>query len=215
MAKVATIESDGVIPALGDCRIRVACDVTNPLLGDLGAARVFGPQKGATPEMVELLDEGLRNLAEIWMREGFLDGVESPGDGAAGGLGAGLRAFCGADLFSGADLVADMTGFDEEIRDADLLVTGEGRTDEQTAGGKLCAVLAARARRAGAGTILISGALHGDLENLSGLFDAVFAADEDAHSLEEAIARGQENLRRTAKKVGRILALNRGPMEAE
>jgi len=215
LATIATIETDGVVPALADCRIQVACDVTNPLSGDLGAARVFGPQKGATPEIVELLEEGLGNLAEVWMRDGFLEGVESPGDGAAGGLGAGLRAFCGAEMSSGADLVADITGFDEEIRDADLLVTGEGRTDEQTAGGKLCAVLAAKAKQAGARTILISGALHGDLENLSGLFDAVFSAVQDEGSLEEAIERGRENLGITARKVGRILALDRGLMEAE
>ena len=118
-------------------------------------------------------------------------------------------------MSSGADLIADIAGFDEEIRDADLLVTGEGRTDEQTAGGKLCAVLAAKARNAGAGTILISGALHGDLEELSGLFDAVFAAVQDVCTLEEAIERGRKNLSITARNVGRILALGRGLMEAE
>jgi glycerate kinase len=145
----------------------------------------------------------------------MLDGVESSGDGAAGGLGAGLRAFCAAEMSSGADLVAEITGFDEEIRDADLLVTGEGRTDEQTAGGKLCAVLATKARKAGARTILISGALRGNLENLSGLFDAVFAAVQDVCSLEDAIERGPENLSTTAKNIGRILALGRDLAEAE
>jgi glycerate kinase len=98
---IASIETDGVLPALEDCRIRVACDVTNPLLGERGAASVFGPQKGATPAMVELLEEGLSSLAKVWQREGFLEDVESPGDGAAGGLGAGLRAFCGAEFRSG------------------------------------------------------------------------------------------------------------------
>jgi len=207
---IATIESDDVMPALAGCRIRVACDVTNPLLGERGAARVFGPQKGASPEMVELLEEGLGSLAEVWKRSGYLIDVTSPGDGAAGGLGAGLRAFCGAEMSSGAGLVADITGFDDEIRDAAILVTGEGRTDEQTAGGKLCAVLAAKAKDAGASTILISGALHGDLGDLSGLFDAVFSAVQDVCSLGEAIERGQENLLITAQNVGRILALGQG-----
>ena len=215
LSTIATIETDGVLPALADCRIRVACDVTNPLLGERGAARVFGPQKGATPEMVGLLEDGLANLAGVWQREGFLGGVESPGDGAAGGLGAGLRAFCNAEMSSGADLVAEITGFDEEIRDAAILVTGEGRTDQQTADGKLCAVLAAKARNAGASTILISGALHGDLGELSGLFDAVFAAVQDVCTLDEAIGRGRENLSMTAKNVGRILAMGRGLTEAE
>ena len=212
---IARIESDAVLPVLHDCRIRVACDVTNPLLGECGPARVFGPQKGATPAMVELLEDGLGGLATVWLGQGFLEDVESPGDGAAGGLGAGLRAFCRAEMSSGADLVADITGFDREIRDADVLVTGEGRTDEQTASGKLCAVLAAKARASGASTILISGALHGNLENLSGLFDAAFAAVQDVCSLEEAIERGRENLEMTARNVGRILALGRDLMEAE
>jgi glycerate kinase len=215
LATITAIESEGVLPALADCRIRVACDVTNPLLGDLGAARVFGPQKGATPKMVELLETGLAKLGETWVREGLLTDVSSPGDGAAGGLGAGLRAFCGAEMVSGADLVAEITGFDDEIRDADILVTGEGRTDEQTADGKLCAVLAEKARHAGASTILLSGALAGDLEDLGGLFDAVFAAVQDVCSLEDAIERGPENLSTTAKNIGRILALGRDLMEAE
>ena len=164
---------------------------------------------------MELLEEGLGSLAEVWKRTGYLTDVTSPGDGAAGGLGAGLRAFCNAEMASGADLVADITGFDQEIRDAAILVTGEGRTDEQTAGGKLCAVLADKAKNAGASTILISGALHGDLENLSGLFDAVFAAVQDVCSLDEAIERGRKNLFMTAKNIGRILAVGRGVTEAE
>jgi glycerate kinase len=212
---IAKIESDTVLPVLRASRIRVACDVTNPLLGDRGAARVFGPQKGARPEMVELLEEGLAVLASVWQRQGFLDGVESPGDGAAGGLGAGLRAFCNAEISSGASLVADITGFDDEIRDADVLVTGEGRTDQQTAGGKLCAVLASKAKEAGAKTILISGALQGNLEGLRGLFDELIAADQNVNSLEEAIEKGRENLFKTALNVGRILAMGRGLMEAE
>jgi len=204
---IATIESDGVLPGLSDCRIRVACDVTNPLLGKRGAARVFGPQKGATPDMVEELERGLRHLASVWMGEGFLDTVERPGDGAAGGLGAALRAFCGAEMLSGADLVADVTGFDAEIRDAHVLVTGEGRTDRQTADGKLCAVLAAKADQVGARSILISGALHGDVGGVTELFDAVFATVRDVCGLDEALAGGRENLSMTARSVGRLLAI--------
>jgi glycerate kinase len=215
LQEIVKIESDGVLPALRESRIRVACDVTNPLLGERGAARVFGPQKGATPEMVELLEEGLAGLAGVWRRQGFLEDVESPGDGAAGGLGAGLRAFCRAEIVSGADLVADITGFDDEIRDADVLVTGEGRTDQQTVGGKLCAVLASKARNAGAKTILISGAHQGNLEGLGGLFDEMVAADQNVNSLEEAIERGRENLFKTAIEMGRILANGRGLAEVE
>ena len=203
---IRTIESTDVIEGLSDCRIRVACDVTNPLLGERGAARVFGPQKGATPEMVEALERGLEHLGDVWKKHGMLGSIENPGDGAAGGLGAALRAFCSAEISSGADLVAEITGYDTEIATAGLLVTGEGRTDEQTADGKLCAVLAAKARVAGAKVILISGAVDGDLGEANGLFDAVFAADGDAGSLEEALEHARENLAATARSVGRILA---------
>lgn len=212
---IASIEKEGVLPELAQCRIRVACDVTNPLLGERGAAGIFGPQKGATPEMVQHLESGLAALADVWKREGLLERVDCPGDGAAGGLGAGLRAFCNGEMSSGAELVADITGFNEEIQDADIVITGEGRTDEQTAGGKLAAVLAAKAKEAGARTILISGALRGDLRELSGLFDAVIATAEDGSSLEEALERGPENLRATARNVGRALARGRDPAEVK
>jgi glycerate kinase len=210
---IGSIDAAAVTPALAECRIRVACDVTNPLLGDRGAARVFGPQKGATPEMVERLEWGLGRLGEIWRRQGMLDSVEEPGDGAAGGLGAGLRAFCRAELCSGADLVSEITGFDEEIRTADILVTGEGRTDKQTADGKLCAVLAAKAEIAGARTLLISGAVAGDLGDAGDLFDAVFATVRDFGSPEEALANGRKNLAATARSVARALEIGAGNRE--
>ena len=165
--------------------------------------------------MVELLEQGLANLSEVWIREGMLGDVARPGDGAAGGLGAGLRAFCNAEVSSGADLVAQVTGFDEAIRDAHLLVTGEGRTDEQTASGKLCAVLAAKAKDAGAKTVLISGVLQGDLSDLEDLFDAVFATVSDATPHEKAIENGRQNLARKARFVGRELAMGVSLSEAE
>ncbi|MEE4273550.1 MAG: glycerate kinase [Thermoanaerobaculales bacterium] len=201
LASLSRIESTSVVPTLFACRLRVASDVTNPLLGSNGAARVFGPQKGATPKMVDDLERGLAHLAGIWRREGLLDSVDRPGDGSAGGLGAGLRAFCRAELGSGAELVAGLTGFDDEIRDADLLVTGEGRTDEQTAGGKLPAVLAARAKMTGVRTILISGTITGDTSALDGFFDATYSTVDDGVSSEQAIDCGRENLARRAREV--------------
>ncbi len=204
---IVGIEASAVLPALAETRIRVACDVTNPLLGERGAARVFGPQKGATPEMTEALEAGLGHLGELWKIHGMLDSVENPGDGAAGGLGAALRAFCSAEIASGADLIAEITGFDEGIRTADLLVTGEGRTDKQTADGKLCAVLAAKARAAGAKTILISGAVTGDLGEVNGLFDEIFATVQEVVPLEDALEHGRANLAATARSVGRVLAM--------
>jgi glycerate kinase len=206
LARVERIDSASVIPALSGCRIRVACDVTNPLLGERGAARVFAPQKGATPEMVKDLERGLAQLARVWFREGMLESVDQPGDGAAGGLGAGLRAFCGAERRSGAELVAELVGFDEAIADADVLVTGEGRTDEQTAQGKLPAVLAAKAKMVGVRTILISGAIDGDIAALDGFFDATHATVEPGRSSGEAIRRGVENLQAKAREVAMALS---------
>lgn len=206
LATVASIDGLGVAPVLGFAKIRAATDVTNPLLGPRGAARVFGPQKGATRDQVEELEGGLANLADVWRREGMLDSVDLPGDGAAGGLGAGLRAFCRAELCSGAELVAEMTGFDTLIRDADFLVTGEGRTDDQTADGKLPAVLAARARAAGVRTILISGAVDRDLGGVEMLFDGIYPTIGGDVPSEEAIRNGRENLAATAREVGRMLA---------
>lgn len=209
-AALPTLESInrlGVVPTLGFTRIRAASDVTNPLLGPRGAGHVFGPQKGATRNQVAELEDGLANLADVWRREGMLESVDHPGDGAAGGLGAGLRAFCRAELCPGAELVAEMTDFNSHILGADLLVTGEGRTDDQTADGKLPAVLAARARAAGIRTILISGAVDRDLSRVEPLFDEIYATVRNDVSSEEAITRGRENLAATARRVGRILTM--------
>jgi len=206
LATVESIDGLGVVPVLGFAKIRAAADVTNPLLGPRGAARIFGPQKGAMRNQVVELEDGLANLADVWRREGMLDSVDHPGDGAAGGLGAGLRAFCRAELSSGAELVAEMTGFDAHIRDADLLVTGEGRTDDQTADGKLPAVVAARAQAAGVRTILISGAVDRELGRVEMLFEGIYATVRDDVSSEEAIRCGRENLAATACEVGRMLA---------
>lgn len=206
LATVESIDGLGVVPVLGFAKIRAAADVTNPLLGPRGAARIFGPQKGAMRNQVVELEDGLANLADVWRREGMLDSVDHPGDGAAGGLGAGIRAFCRAELSSGAELVAEMTGFDAHIRDADLLVTGEGRTDDQTADGKLPAVVAARAQAAGVRTILISGAVDRELGRVEMLFEGIYATVRDDVSSEEAMRWGRENLAATACEVGRMLA---------
>jgi glycerate kinase len=161
--------------------------------------------------MVERLEAGLSNLARVWTGTGMLDAVDEPGDGAAGGLGAGLRAFCGAEIRSGAELIAEITGFDGEIADADLLVTGEGRTDAQTTHGKLCSVLAARAAAAGARTILVSGAIAADAGPVLESFDAVFAAVQDVGGLETALCDARSNLSATAASVGRVLAMSALP----
>jgi len=200
MTRVATINASGVRPELCDVGVRVACDVDNPLLGEHGAARVFGPQKGADAAMVEQLEAGLANLARVWRHSGLLAFVDRPGDGAAGGLGAGLRAFCRAEISPGADLVAQMTGLDAALRDADFLVTGEGRTDEQTLHGKLCWSIGRMARRAGARTVLISGAIREGLAGFESVFDAAFASVDESCPVDEALRHGRRNLEKAARR---------------
>lgn len=199
LRRIASVDDSGAMPELKSARLLVACDVVNPLTGPAGAARVFGPQKGATPEMVERLDAGLRRLREAAGAE------ERPGDGAAGGLGYALRVFCGAEMRSGARLVAETAGVDRALIDADWLIVGEGRTDEQTASGKLCAVLAEMARERGVRTLLLSGALRGTMESFFDTFDLAHSISSGEGSLPEAMAKAPENLAFAVRNVVRAL----------
>ena len=194
LSRIARIES-----VLFGANIRVACDVNNPLIGPNGAATVFGPQKGATPEMVRQLDAGLGNLQRITGIAG------APGDGAAGGLGYGLRAFCNAEIVSGARLIAETVGLPNALDGADLLITGEGRTDGQTASGKLCSTLASLARERGVKTLLVSGALHGELEPFFETFDYAFSISAGHTSLEACIRHAPEDLRFIIRNIARLL----------
>jgi glycerate kinase len=171
LVKIAAVDCSGADTRLKNVSIKVACDVTNPLLGSKGASAIFGPQKGATPEMVAQLDSGLSKLADAWIKAGLAKDVEQPGDGAAGGVGAALRICLGAVMESGALLVMKYAGFFNRLSEADLIITGEGMTDGQTAGGKLCSVVAREGRKAGIPVALISGALGGDAPNLLAAFD--------------------------------------------
>ena len=145
------IDVSGLDPGWHAVKVRVASDVTNPLTGPLGASAVYGPQKGADPAMVEELDRALKRLGQVI-------GVDDmPGAGAAGGTGAGLVAFLGATLEAGASLVVEATGFDASLQGADLVITGEGRVDEQTAFGKAPGEVARRAAQAGVSVLLLAG----------------------------------------------------------
>ena len=201
LQRVYAVDAAAVCPELAGANIRVACDVTNPLTGPKGAACVFGPQKGASPEMVKRLDTGLDNLRKV------LGMNEAPGDGAAGGLGYGLRAFCGAEIVPGAQLIAETVGLPAALDRADLLITGEGRTDGQTASGKLCSVLAGMARERGVKTLLLSGALHGELGPFLDSFDYAFSISAGHASLEECIAHAPEDLAFTVRNIIRLLAV--------
>ena len=210
--RIARIDASECLKNIGS-ELVVACDVTNPLLGETGTVAVFGPQKGVTPELKPRMEENIRHWAEVVLRSGLADRCDAPGDGAAGGLGFALRAVLKAEVRSGAGLVLDLSGFDAAVRDAALVITGEGCSDEQTVYGKLCAVVAERAESAGVPTVLCAGALRGDTSALEKRFSGVFSIAAGPGSLEAAIAATRENLRRAGAnlaKLASVFSANKG-----
>ncbi len=204
LAAIRRIDLGGLDARLAGVRVEAICDVDNPLLGERGAARVYGPQKGATPEQVQTLDAGLANLAAVIERDLGPDVRELPGAGAAGGLGAGLKAFLGAELRRGVDLVLDLVGLDEHLRGADLVLTAEGRIDFQTAFGKAPAGVGKRARALGVPCFAIAGGLGGGLGPLHELgIDAVFSLCPEPVSLERAMAAGGDFLAAATEQIVR------------
>lgn len=154
---IAHVDISARDPRVGQATIRVACDVTNPLTGPSGAAAIYGPQKGATPEMVELLNAGLVNLADVIRRDLAVDVESMPGAGAAGGLGAGLVAFAGAKLEPGLSMIAEAVGLARRLKGADLVITGEGRLDRSSSFGKTAVGVSKIAAKAGVPVICVPG----------------------------------------------------------
>jgi len=196
LGKLSRIKDGGVIPLLGEAAIEVASDVDNPLYGKRGAAHVYGPQKGAGPEMVEELDRGLKNFAGIVSRDLGRDVADIPGAGAAGGLGAGLVAFTGAVLRPGTDIVIEVTGLREKMKGADLVITGEGALDEQTYYGKSAYGVARLAGSYGIPVVTINGSVLAGRDKIdkknSSLFSGNFSIINRPMTLDKAIkdARG-------------------------
>ena len=178
-------------------RIQVACDVSNPLLGEHGCTRVYGPQKGIAPEDFERHERRLAALVEAVARELKAIPGDTPGAGAAGGLGFGLMAFCGAELRSGFDLVAELSGLEAKIAGADLVVTGEGRMDAQTLMGKGPAGVAEMARAAGTRVLALCGIAR-DRGALMQRFDEVISLETLATSPEDSMIRAGELLEKAA-----------------
>ncbi len=199
------IERGGALPELRDCAFRIACDVTNPLCGEKGASAVFGPQKGATPQMVRQLDAALAHFASVSGGDASL-----PGSGAAGGLGFAFRAFLGGELKSGVDIVLEETRFEEAVRRADVVVTGEGRLDAQTVMGKAPIGVARLAKRHGKAVIAFSGCVAPDAGVVNGHgIDAFFPILRTPVSLGEALDRNNAagNLAATAEQAFRCFRL--------
>ncbi|EML9723821.1 glycerate kinase [Klebsiella aerogenes] len=205
---LARIDLSELDPRLADCRIDVACDVTNPLTGPQGASAVFGPQKGATAAMIERLDRGLQHFAQIIDRDLDIDVLNLEGGGAAGGMGAALYAFCGANLRPGIEIVTDALGLAELVADADLVITGEGRIDSQTIHGKVPVGVAKVAKRFNVPVIGIAGSLTADVGvvHQHGL-DAVFSVLYSVCTLDEALANAAANVRMTARNVAAVLQM--------
>lgn len=206
--EVHAIDVSGVNPGLAKIKVNVASDVTNPLTGDKGASAVYGPQKGATPEMVQRLDRNLAHFAELIKRDLGKDIVALPGAGAGGGLGAGLLAFTNATVNRGVELVVAATKLDEHMQGAALAVTGEGRVDFQTAFGKTPAGVANCARRHGVPVVAIGGGLSDDA---NGVFqhgiDGLAAATVNPMSLDVAIKKSREYLQNAAERVARLIVI--------
>ena len=163
LSAIAHVDASGIDARLADCRIDVACDVTNPLTGPNGAAFVFAPQKGASASEVEVLDAGLQRLAGIVRRDLGIDIETMAGSGAAGGLAGGLVAVAGANLLSGIDAVLGAIEFHERIQSADLCLTGEGRLDAQSLWGKACIGVARAAAACGVPTVALVGSASDDI----------------------------------------------------
>jgi glycerate kinase len=205
---MTTVDISGLDPRLAEVRLRVACDVTNPLLGPRGAAAVYGPQKGATPELVAALDARLARFADALEGATGRRERETPGAGAAGGLGFALLCLAGRfaslRLEPGIDLVMAEAGFDTALAQADLVITGEGRIDAQTAFGKTAMGVARRARAAGVRCLAIGGSV--TPEGVAALAEAgaeAVAVHERPIPLEEAMALGVAPVEHCGERVAR------------
>ncbi|HEV3095649.1 MAG TPA: glycerate kinase [Candidatus Dormibacteraeota bacterium] len=211
LKRLARIHVGGVHANWKQAEVDVASDVSNPLTGPNGASAVYGPQKGATPEMVAELDAALQRLAEVIRRDLGVDVEQLPGAGAAGGLGGGLVAFAGGRLRPGAEMVMEALRLDDRLQGADLVITGEGRLDSQTARfGKGPAAVARHAKNAGIPVVGVAGSLADETE-LGLLFDGLMATVVEPGSLEQAIAQARPLLARAATRAMRlVLAGKRG-----
>lgn len=204
--RLADIDVSALDPRLGDVVIDVACNWSNVLLGPRGVARVFGPQKGATPEQVDALETGLETYAELIRSRLGPDIGLAPGSGASGGLGAGLIAFAGATLHPRFDIVMRYLAFDDLLGQADLVITAEGSLDGQSPHGKVPCEVARRARAVGVPTIALAGTIgKGVTDTLTEGVDAFASILKRPCTLEEALAKGEKYLRRAAEDAIRML----------
>ncbi|MGG7872048.1 glycerate 2-kinase [Klebsiella aerogenes] len=203
-----SIDVSSMDPRLKHCAIRVACDVTNPLIGEQGASRIFGPQKGATEALIDELDNNLAHYASVIKKSLRVEVKDVPGAGAAGGMGAALMAFLGAELRSGIEIVTTALNLEEHIHDCTLVVTGEGRLDSQSINGKVPIGVAKVAKKYHKPVIGIAGSLTRDVGVVHQYgIDAVFSVLTSIGSLEEAFRGAFDNIYRASRNIAATLAI--------
>ena len=207
LGELHQIDFSKVHPLLRKTKITVACDVQNPLLGSMGATHVYGSQKGATPQMVETLEKNMTHFAQILAQKFGINFTRIPGGGAAGGLGAGLMAFCNAEIVPGFNLISKLTLLEEHIERASLVFTAEGKIDAQTAFGKTISGVAQLGKKYRVPVIALAGTVSDDLTELhkQGLTSA-FAIANQPMSLEESKTNATELLAATSEQIMRLVS---------
>jgi glycerate kinase len=206
LSEIAAIDTSGLLPELKAMELVTMCDIDNPLCGPQGASAVFGPQKGADAAMVARLDEGLRHLAAIVRRDLAVEILDLPGAGAAGGMGGGMVAFLGSRLEMGIETVLNTVGFNELLRDTDLVLTGEGKIDSQSLRGKVVIGVARRTRKMGVPLLAVVGDI-GD--QVDGAYDegvtGIFSINRVAVPFKEAKLRARSDLALTIDNLMRFI----------
>jgi glycerate 2-kinase len=208
LGQLHTIDVSGLDERIKHVKFDVACDVTNPLIGENGASAIFGPQKGATAEMVHVLDQNLSYFADVMKEQLGQDIAHMDGAGAAGGLGAGLMAFLNAELKKGIDLVIEYTGLEEQVRGADYVFTGEGSIDAQTLFGKTPYGVASVAKKYSVPVIAFAGRIGNGVDSLyDNGFNAIIGILKGVTTFEEALDSGEANLAFTTENICRVLKI--------
>ena len=208
LSKLQTIDLLELDARLSDIEIEVACDVNNPLTGPGGASYIYGPQKGADEEQIKELDQNLKHFAEIIRKDLDIDIEKEPGAGAAGGVGGALLAFLGAELRSGGELITEWIALEDIIKNADLVITGEGGINHQTVYGKTPVIVSKLAKKYQIPVIALVGSISEGYEKVyeHGI-DAVFSVLSEVTDLEEALKTAPQNVERTAENIARTLKI--------
>ena len=207
LSQIAKLDVSGIRSELQGVRITLVCDVKNPVYGKTGAAYIYAPQKGASEKDVEVLDEGLRQVCEIVKRDLGKDLSSLMGGGAAGAMAGGMHAFFNATLKMGIEVVLDTVGFDDLLKGADFVLTGEGKLDSQSLAGKVVVGVAQRAKKQGVPTVAVVGGVE---ENISGVYDlgvsAIFPINRRPEDLAVSRHKSEQNLKETMDDILRLLA---------